>query len=71
MFIFFFKKNKTKFIFDKKIKNILTLYFFIFILFVEWFINHPALRYGGYILIALITFIPISLILEKNQKKIF
>ena len=69
VFIFFFKKNKIKFIFDQKIKSILTLYFFIFILLVEWFINHPALRYGGYILIALITFIPISLILEKNQKK--
>ena len=69
VFIFFFKRNKTKFIFDKKIRNILILYLFIFILFVEWFINHPALRYGGYILIALITFIPISLILEKNQKK--
>ncbi len=67
--IFFFKKDNSKFIFNQKIKNILILYIFILILFIEWFINHPALRYGGYILIALITFIPISLVLEKNSKK--
>ena len=67
--IFFFKKDNSKFIFNQKIKNILILYIFILILFIEWFINHPALRYGGYILIALITFIPTSLLLEKNQKK--
>ena len=34
------------------------------ILFFEWFYNHPALRYGGYSLIALIIFIPISLLIS-------
>ena len=31
----------------------------------EWFINHPALRYGGYVLIAFLIFFPISLIMSK------
>ena len=31
----------------------------------EWFINHPTLRYGGYSLIAISFFIPFSLILER------
>ena len=66
VFIFFFKRNKTKFIFDKKIRNILILYLFIFILFAEWFINHPALRYGGFTLIALSIFIPLSIFLESR-----
>ena len=34
------------------------------ILFIEWFYNHPALRYGGYCLIALILFIPTSIYLS-------
>ena len=37
----------------------------IIILFIEWFINHPTLRYGGYSLIALIIFIPLSLYLSN------
>ena len=35
-------------------------YFLIIILFLEWFYNHPSLRYGGYTILALIFFIPIS-----------
>ena len=34
-------------------------------LFFEWFYFHPALRYGGYNLVALLIFIPTSLFLEK------
>ncbi len=40
-------------------------YFLILILFIEWFYNHPALRYGGYTLLALIFFIPISIYLSR------
>ena len=36
----------------------------------EWFFNHPALRYGGYILFALVIFIPLSLKLEKYNNSI-
>ena len=31
----------------------------------EWFYNHPALRYGGYCVIALSIFIPFSIYLDK------
>ncbi len=45
-------------------------YLIILILFVEWFLNHPALRYGGYCIIALIFFIPFSSVIDnlKNVK---
>ena len=43
----------------------------------EWFLNHPALRYGGFTLIALSIYIPFSLYMEcklnlnlKLKKKI-
>jgi len=41
------------------------IYIGILVLSLEWFINHPALRYGGYSLIALIFFIPLSIYLSK------
>ena len=37
------------------------------ILGVEWFYNHPALRYGGYCIIALLLFIPICLKLDVSN----
>ena len=46
------------------------LYLVIFILFLEWFLQHPSLRYGGYVLIFLLLTFPISLILS-NQNLIF
>ena len=33
----------------------------LLILLFEWFLNHPALRYGGFTLIALSIYIPLSL----------
>ena len=39
----------------------------LIILFLEWFYNHPALRYGGYSLICLLIFIPLSNQLEKME----
>jgi hypothetical protein len=49
------------------------IYTVIILLFCEWFYNHPALRYGGYSIIALLVFFPFSSILEKyviSSKKI-
>lgn len=69
IFVLFYKKSSKKVFLDKKIKNFFIIYLFILILFFEWFLNHPALRYGGYVLIALLLFIPFSIFLEINQKK--
>jgi hypothetical protein len=35
---------------------------------VEWFYNHPALRYGGYHLIALLIFIPSAFFLDSKVR---
>ncbi|MDA9744273.1 hypothetical protein N9U84_00715 [Candidatus Pelagibacter sp.] len=60
--ITFYSNKKTKI---KINKEIIFVYSIIIILLIEWFINHPTLRYGGYSLIAVLLFIPFSLILEK------
>ena len=61
---FFFQKEvKYKLILPKKI---FLLYFILLLLSFEWFYYHPALRYGGYHLLALLIFIPISIFLDKN-----
>lgn len=36
-------------------------------IFMVWFFNHPSLRYGGFTLIALLFFFPLSIIIEKNK----
>ncbi len=53
------KKKVTK-------RKIILLYFLILILFLEWFYNHPALRYGGFCIIAALIFIPLSKTLENS-----
>ena len=65
--VFFFKKHFFK-IEKKKINKFFYLiYIIIIILGVEWFYNHPALRYGGYCIIALLIFIPVCLKLDINN----
>ena len=49
----------------KTYKGIFFIYLIILTLFIEWFYNHPALRYGGYPLLCLLIFIPTSFILSK------
>tara|TARA_B100000780_G_scaffold194142_1_gene136920 strand:+ start:19 stop:1173 length:1155 start_codon:yes stop_codon:yes gene_type:complete len=46
-------------------KNYKYFYYLVLILFFEWFYNHPSLRYGGYALLALIFFIPISIYISQ------
>tara|TARA_B100001121_G_C18691693_1_gene623290 strand:- start:320 stop:2029 length:1710 start_codon:yes stop_codon:yes gene_type:complete len=68
--VFFDRKQKI----NKKIKNLSFVYLAIFILFFEWFYNHPALRYGGYALFFLLLIIPVSNFLcryDLNEKKFF
>jgi len=43
--------------FELNKKNYNLLIFFVFLLLLEWFWNHPALRYGGYSLFAGLIFI--------------
>jgi hypothetical protein len=62
---FLFKYNNKRI--DKKKYNYKFFYFIILLLFLEWFYNHPSLRYGGYTLLALIFFIPISIYLSMNK----
>ena len=60
---FVFNSKKVKKI--KIDKKIFSIYIIIFILFFEWFYNHPSLRYGGFSLIALILFIPSSIYISR------
>ena len=64
--IFFINlKNKIK---NFKINKLsLSTLIVLIILLIEWFYNHPSLRYGGYCTIALILFIPLSIFFEKNK----
>jgi len=75
IFVYFsfrcFSKLKKSSVFKKEI---VFYYFFPIIFLLEWFLNHPAMRYGGYVLIALPLFIYTSSILDRLQltkKKIF
>ena len=36
------------------------IYIYLILCIIEWFFKHPALRYGGYQLFALLTFIPLA-----------
>ena len=69
IFLFFFKPKN--FIFRYK-KELNIIFLFLLIYFLEWFYNHPSLRYGGYSIFALTIFIPLSIFLSNqsfNYKK--
>lgn len=55
------KKNKS----NKKPFDYKYLYIFIIVLFIEWFLNHPTLRYGGFTVVALLFYIPLSSFLDQ------
>ena len=62
LLIVFSKKKHNKFTQSIKYK---IFYLVIISLFLEWFFNHPALRYGGFTVVALIFFIPTSIYLSR------
>ena len=64
--ILIFKVKKISFNNFKKYK-----YFFLIllILIVEWFLNHPALRYGGYVLFFIILCLPVSIMISNLKYK--
>jgi hypothetical protein len=46
------------------------VYFILILLFIIWFNKHPDLRYGGYAIVTLLFFVPVSIFLSKfNIKK--
>ena len=66
VFLFFFREN----FFNKKLikinNHVYLVYLLLCILGIEWFFNHPSLRYGGYHILALLLFIPISIKLNSS-----
>ena len=60
LFLIKFKKVKLQ------KKKFYLFYISILLLLLEWFLNHPALRYGGFTLIALSIFIPLSIFIESR-----
>ena len=45
------------------------IYFFPIIFLVEWFLNHPSMRYGGYVLFAIPLFMLTSSYVSKFDVK--
>ncbi len=66
VFLFIFKSKK-KVLDSKNFNNNLLYYCLLILLLAEWFYNHPSLRYGGYVIFALIFFIPLSNFLSKYE----
>ena len=64
LFVIFYSKNNKV---EVPYKGINVIYLMLILLFAEWFYNHPALRYGGYSLIALLLFLPIAQYLSKKN----
>ena len=60
-------KSKKKVLKYKKFNMNLFYYCLMILLLAEWFLNHPSLRYGGYVIFALIFFIPLSHFLSKYE----
>jgi hypothetical protein len=61
--IFYIFKNRI----SKKVKIIKykSLYLLIVIFFIIWFFKHPDLRYGGYVIVSSLFFIPASIYFSK------
>jgi len=64
LFVIFYSKNNK---IEVPYKGIISIYLMLILLFAEWFYNHPALRYGGYPLIALLLFLPIAQHMSKKN----
>ena len=66
VFLFVFYEKR-----EKKIKNniyfVKSVYALVIVLIIEWFVGHPALRYGGFVLISLLFFLPLSFKLNENH----
>ena len=54
---------------EKIARVVKTTWLLVLLILLIWFAKHPALRYGGFCLVALMFFIPTSLQLEKYIQK--
>ncbi len=61
--IIFYSKKKKRI----QLPNLKFLFLVLLLLLFEWFYNHPALRYGGYAVIISLTFLTLSIRLNKYQ----
>ena len=61
MLSFFYKRKKDKILINN---HYVIFYICILILFFEWFYNHPSLRYGGFVLVFSIIFLPLNTFLS-------
>lgn len=68
-FIILFKIKKINNLKNEINSNKIAIYVLIFLIFLEWFFNHPTLRYGGYTIVGLLFFFPLSFVLETNKNK--
>ncbi len=66
IFVIIFKSRKQNLNY-KNFKNNLLYYLLIILLSIEWFLNHPSLRYGGYIIFSLMMFIPLSYLVSNCE----
>ena len=71
-------KSLNKYKYKYNYNYIYLIYLILIALGIEWFYNHPALRYGGYSLIAALIFLPCSIVIanklnlkDKNLKNKF
>lgn len=64
IFKYFSKSKKTK-----KIKLDLLMYSIPLLFLLEWFLNHPSMRYGGYVLFALPIFLLTSTLIQTYKIK--
>ena len=71
IFLLTFRSKEKNSYFNYKGEKI--IYIILLILLFEWFYNHPSLRYGGYQLLCLLLFLPVSNFLSsyKHLKNVF
>ena len=65
--IIFYKKNQSSLRYNR---NIYFIIITLFLFLIEWFYNHPSLRYGGYCLVAIMFFFPFSVFLDKYDNSL-
>ncbi len=64
--LFMFKEKEKK---NSYKRNYFFVYVYLIFCLIEWFLNHPSLRYGGYHLFFLLLFIPLAFKLEEYDIK--